>query len=98
MRNSVVLPQPEADDHEELARRDVDRDVVDGDEIAECLLQITDPDGRSRRLRTTARPVGRLADGTQIGGAGGHWPSIILTGRIVPGNSPDLNSPPEHNH
>ena len=57
------------DDDEELARLDVDRDVVDGDQRAERLLQIADPDGGTRRLRTTLR---RLADGTQIGGACAH--------------------------
>ena len=96
MRSSVVLPQPgRADDHEELARRDVERDVVDRDELAERLLQIANPDRRPRRLRTTVcrvgrtmvgavarttvRRVGRLADGTQIAGAGAHWPFITLT-------------------
>ena len=82
-----------ADDHEELARLDVDRDAVDGDELAEGLLQIADADGRPRRLADDGRSAGRFADGTQIGGAGAHWPFITLAGRIVPGNPADLNSP-----
>jgi hypothetical protein len=57
------------DDNEEFARLDVNRDVVDGDERAERLLQIADPDRRPRRLRTKLR---RLANGTQIGGTCGH--------------------------
>ena len=45
MRRVVVLPQPEGPSrHEELAVLDGEARVLHGDEVAEALVQVLDPD------------------------------------------------------
>src|SRR5262245_38280738 len=60
-----------ADDHEELARGDVDGDAVDRDELPERLAEIADADGRSRRQRFGGFEPGERA------GHGWSWTASI---------------------
>ena len=52
-----------ADDHEELALPDVERDVVDRDQCPEHLDEVADADRRP----------GFRRHGAQMGGGAGHW-------------------------
>src|SRR5262249_4081332 len=64
-----------ADDHEELAVGDVDRDAVDRDELPEHLAQIADADGRPHRQRLGGFEPGERA------GHGWSWTASMCRAR-----------------
>ena len=82
IRSVVVLPQPDApEQREELARRDVEVDAVDGGHAVERLDQLMQPDGAARHRRD--RPVSGV---TAVGQPRevGDEPVDVGVGRAAP--------------